>query len=326
MNKDTESHWQIDEDAALLWRFAVNASGQIAAGTEDLVFTWCHLQCDLIGASAALREIDLPPTVVEALTEHETRPRVTSLAGGTLLILRGVNKNPGSDPEDMIGIRCWFDDRRIITTRRKSRALIAVRTLRERYQTEGGPGDIGNFIAELAELLADRIGEFVDTLEDNVAAEESRLLDAGYMGNRAELAEMRREAAAVRRYLAPQRDALDGLLRERDLLDENAAHILRQQSDRTTRYVEDLDLARERTLLMQEEQRSRLAEQQNARMYVLSLVTAIFLPLSFLTGVFGVNVDGMPGTSDPNAFLVLSGAMLGIAILLLVFMRWRRWL
>lgn len=326
MTENTAQAWELDESRALLWQFGIDARGQVTDPTDTTHFIWSHVQCDLPDAVEVLTRQNLAPAVVEALTEVETRPRVAPLAGGTLLILRGVNRNPGSDPEDMIALRCWFDTDVIVTTRRRSRSLMAVRELRKRYQADGGPTSIGELIAELTELLADNIGEFVDALEDDVANEEAKLLNPRYMGDRSEMAEMRREAAAVRRYLAPQRDALDGLLRQRDLLEDDAAHIVRQQSDRTTRYLEDLDLARERTQLMQEEQRSRLAEQQNARMYVLSLVTAIFLPLSFLTGVFGVNVGGMPGLDNSNAFWVLGGAMLAIAAVMLIAMRWRRWL
>ena len=61
-------------------------------------------------------------------------------------------------------------------------------------------------------------------------------------------------------------------------------------------------------------------------MYVLSMITAIFLPLSFLTGVFGMNVAGLPGTEAPDAFTTLMMAMGGIAVVMLIAMLWKRWL
>jgi zinc transporter len=61
-------------------------------------------------------------------------------------------------------------------------------------------------------------------------------------------------------------------------------------------------------------------------MYVLSMVTAIFLPLSFLTGVFGMNVGGLPGTESANAFLYLMLGMGALSICMLVAMLWKRWL
>ena len=62
------------------------------------------------------------------------------------------------------------------------------------------------------------------------------------------------------------------------------------------------DAARERAVVTQEELTSRLSEQMDKRMYILSLVAAIFLPLGFVTGVLGMNMAGMPGAKDPWAF------------------------
>ena len=119
---------------------------------------------------------------------------------------------------------------------------------------------------------------------------------------------------------------MDALYRIRAVLSDAQAFELREQTDRTTRYVEDLDLTRERAMLLQEELRSRIAEQQNQRMYVLSLVTAIFLPLSFLTGVFGMNVMGLPGVENPWGFVWVAGSMLILALVAALWMRRKQWL
>lgn len=136
---------------------------------------------------------------------------------------------------------------------------------------------------------------------------------------------VRRQAAAIRRYLAPRRDVLDAIYRFNKSLSQQQSFELRDQTDRMTRYVEDLDLAKERAMVLQDELRNRIAEQQGMRMYVHSLVTAIFLPLLFLTGVFGMNVAGLPGTEEPKAFIFLASAMLILAIISLISMLWKKW-
>ncbi len=88
---------------------------------------------------------------------------------------------------------------------------------------------------------------------------------------------------------------------------------LREISDRTTRYVEDLDSIRDRAAVTQEELNNRIAEQMNKTMYVLSLVAGIFLPLGLLTGLLGINVGGIPGTENKWAFTIFSILLLGIA-------------
>ena len=90
--------------------------------------------------------------------------------------------------------------------------------------------------------------------------------------------------------------------------------------------VEDVDAARERASITQEELNNRLAEQMNARMYVLSVVAAIFLPLGFLTGLFGVNVGGIPLAEEPWGFFEISLILGVITLLQILLFRWRRWL
>ena len=83
------------------------------------------------------------------------------------------------------------------------------------------------------------------------------------------------------------REALAELYRSGPHLSDDDRHSIRYQTDRITHYVEDLDLARERALVLHGELQNKIAEQQNSRTYLLSIVATIFLPLSFLTGVFG---------------------------------------
>jgi zinc transporter len=78
--------------------------------------------------------------------------------------------------------------------------------------------------------------------------------------------------------------------------------------------------------VLQEELLSQIAQQQNARMYVLSVVAAIFLPLTFVTGLLGMNVGGLPGIDSPTGFLRSLVVMVVAAVGLLVFFRWKKWL
>ncbi|MEX2367325.1 MAG: CorA family divalent cation transporter, partial [Pseudohongiellaceae bacterium] len=144
---------------------------------------------------------------------------------------------------------------------------------------------------------------------------------------RIQVSSLRRQAATTRRYLAPQRDALDALYRQaKNILDQDHVYEIHEQSDRIVRYVEDLDLVRERALVLQEELMNRIAQEQNARMYVLSIVAAVFLPISFLTGLFGMNVAGLPGVEDPEAFLIVA-VLMGLTVAgILLYFRNKKWL
>ena len=131
----------------------------------------------------------------------------------------------------------------------------------------------------------------------------------------------------LRRYLAPQRDALVRLhLEQVKGFKQAQRSVFRELAERVTRFVEDLDAVRERALVTQEEIAARLAEQMNARMYVLSLVAGVFLPLGLLTGLLGINVGGMPGERSPLAFWIVCLILVATGAGLVWGLRRLRWL
>lgn len=71
--------------------------------------------------------------------------------------------------------------------------------------------------------------------------------------------------------------------------------------------IEDLDAIRERSQIVKDELANILSDKLNHNLYVLSVVAAIFLPLGFLTGLLGINIGGIPGVDDPNAFAIFCG-------------------
>ena len=262
--------------------------------------------------------------VAEAILAPETRPRSLVLGDGLLVILRGVNLNPGADPEDMVSVRIWIAGNRIISS--GQRKLLSIDDLCREIEQGKGPVNPGEFLVRLGELTADRIGDVVSDVDDVVDGLESELLTAEHHELRYALANVRRQNVALRRYLAPQRDALARLVTERSpLIDDLVRMQLRELTDRMTRYIEDLDAARERAAVTHEELLNRLAELTNRRMYLLTTIAAIFLPLSFITGLLGINVGGIPGAGNSRAFLVVVGLLAVISAVQWIYFRWRKW-
>jgi zinc transporter len=287
---------------------------------------WLHFDFEDAGVAEWLRqESGLNELAVDALLSEETRPRTQALRDQLLLALRGVNLNPGSDPEDMVSIRLWTDGKRVISTRR--RHLLSTSDVLERLEAGDGPVDARELLVDLIDHIVMRMSDTVDGFEDKVMELEDRVLSMAPAALRYDLALLRKQTIAIRRYLAPQREALNRLVMEKlSWMTESCQLRLREIGDRLIRHIEDIDAVRERAALAQEELQSRLSEQMNERMYVLSVVAAIFLPLGFFTGLMGINVGGMPGVEDQGAFWIVVGLCVGLSLLLGIVFRWRKWL
>jgi zinc transporter len=285
---------------------------------------WLHIDYSSPQAEDWLREQGLESAVIETLVRSESRPRTTPATGGLLVVLRAINMNPDADREDMVSIRMWLEPNRVITVRQ--RRLFAAEELRESIEAGRGPKIIPELVIELIERIADRITSFVDDLEERVIAYEEAV-EAGNTGNlRRQVSELRRQTAVVRRFVAPLREALETLSRlSDDRLEGKWSFALRDQADQITRSVEDLDLVRERLHVVQEELLNRITQEQNNRMYLFSVVAAIFLPITFISGMFGMNTAGLPGLEHPLAFWMVVAGMVAITAGIIAYLRASKW-
>ena len=285
---------------------------------------WLHLERTAPAVEYWLREKSgLDPVVVDALLADETRPRSAMFGDGMVIILRGVNLNPGAEPEDMVALRVWIDPARLITVR--TRRLVSAQDVRDEIEAGNGPRTPAATLLGLITRLVARIGPVVDRLGDEIDDIETDLAEKPPRELRSRLAALRREAIGFRRYLSPQRDVLSRLYVEAaELFDERTRLRLRESADAMMRYVEELDAARERAAVISEELAAAASERMNRTMYVLSLVSTVFLPLGFVTGLLGVNIAGIPGTESPFAFELLAGGLIVLALFeVLLFRRWR---
>ncbi|MFT5893244.1 MAG: zinc transporter [bacterium] len=325
-----------EENESLICGFQVNNDGivdslnweQVVLNqiTDSTRLRWIHLNRESVDVQEWLSKNDqLDNIIVDALLQVDTRPRIVKHHNGYLLNLRGVNLNPGENAEDMISIRLWVTGNLVISTR--ARRVLAAEDLKERFIAGKPPSSTGALIAFIAHRLVSRIAPVVAELDDKVDTLEERLLNGERSTNKSNIGQFRRTVLALRRYIAPQREAIAGFLRDSDdflTLDEQ--HQLRDTHDSIIRVAEDLDLIRERAMLLQEQLVEARAEAMNDRLFVLAIISAIFLPLGFFTGLFGVNIGGMPGVDHPNAFAFLCLSMLVFSVAIVVLFRWKKWI
>ena len=130
----------------------------------------------------------------------------------------------------------------------------------------------------------------------------------------------------MRRHLGPQREALAQLQSEKiEFLTPSEKLEIREINDSLIRYIEDLDMMRERAASAQEDLLSQLSEQLNSRLYLLSIISAVFLPLGFLTGLMGVNLAGIPGSEASYAFGLFTLSLGLMSLIVLWLLKQRRW-
>lgn len=283
---------------------------------------WVHLERDDPTAQAWLRDDSgLDPVIAEALLADESRPRVEEQDDALLVFLRGVNRAADDDPYDLVPIHMWISASRLISLRDKSHYLMALRDIREALTTGKGPRATGELFVKIAEKVVKYVEPILAELDEQTDGLDERTCTMGDedWDWRQPLADLRRRSIELRRYLSPQREALFRLQVEEAIwLNRRDRVHLREVTDRVMRYVESLDVVRDRTTILHEDLTAQIAERISRTSNRLTAIAAIFLPPSLFAGVFGMNLAGIPGNQHELSF----GAVVGILVVLMALEYW----
>jgi zinc transporter len=262
---------------------------------------------------------------VDALLADETRPRTIVLKDNLLLALRGVNLDPNSKPEDMKSIRLFISQNLIISTSR--RTILSVTEMIEELKRGSGIKSSSEFIIELTYKMIDRIDDVIEKIHDRCDTLEDTIFDDKRRLQKAEILNIRKEIIVLKRFLVPQKEALIKLYNEQlSWLNEYQKIELRETNDQLIRHIEELDTVRDKIILIQDEISNNLSGELNKKMYIMAIISAIFLPLTFLTGLLGINVAGIPGAEHENAFFIFTGILFLVVILQFTFFKKNRWI
>ena len=295
---------------------------QALGGAADLV--WVHLSSNEEEAQAWLRnEAKLSDYVIEALTATETRPRCEAFDNGALLNLRGRSQEELTTTDPLASVRIWAIRGRVFSVTR--RPLVAVAEVEKEVQT-GEIIDPGDLIAAFATAITTDLDPVVAELGDELDDCEEHLDPSKVFDLRRSVTRVRVEAIGYKRFLNPQRAALEKLatLPGEWLQDDDRMH-LNAAADRAARMAEELESIRERSSLMHEALTDLRAEQIDSRSLVISIVAMVFLPLTFITGLYGMNVP-LPYQQAPWMFDAIMASCAAISAVVVIYFVRRHWL
>ena len=303
----------------------VDAAEACSTRESPAIFVWVHLDGREQDTLQWLQlHGGMPITVIYALTAMETRPRSEAVAHGALINLRGPSADDSKNGEDrLVSIRVWVEQGRAISV--SYHPLEGLDQLVGQMKA-GEIKDPGDLVSHLGMMITKHVDPIISDLADLVDDCELRLEPEHAFETRRRIAEARSDAIAYRRFVAPQRQALTQLA-ELDapwLEDDDRLH-LREAADRFARMTEDLEAVRERSALIHEQLTDLRSELLEKRALLISIVALIFLPLTFVTGLLGMNVEGIPFAHEPWAFGAVCGFCVAVATAITAWFVAARW-
>jgi zinc transporter len=307
---------------------------ELRAWKREAGIIWLHLERDHPAAAEwVLQKSQFDPVVAEALLQEESRPRVEPVDDGLLIILRGVcATSPEEVAEkptdiDLVPLHLWVDADRIVSLRDSGHYITALRDIRLSLEKGKGPQRTGDLLALIGDKLVRDLEPVLDAMDEEVDELDEMIFHGEASQVRERLKLLRRRSVQLRRYLAPQRDALSRIehddapwLAERDKLR------MREVIDKLMRFIEYLDAIRDRTSILHDDLSTVISERIARNSNRLAALAALLLPPSVVAGLFGMNVGGIPGVNDTWAFIIIVAFVTITSIATLWVLRRINWL
>lgn len=303
-----------------------NRAAAAARATSEEHYRWLHFDSVGEGTLAWLREnAGLDPLALKAASAPRARPRMSHFGETLLVVLRAANLNEGQEREDLVSLRILISPRQIVTLCRVR--VAAAESVAAQMRAGQEPREPVELLAQLVNEVASALHEFIEEIGSRLDDCEVAVADPAQTSDRGSIVEVRRQLIALRKSLMPQRDVLERLYREpHGTLGQHQRTLLREPSHRVARLVDELEAARERAAVLMEEVGMQATEELNRRIYLFTVIAGIFMPLTFLASMLGMNVGGIPMADHPQGLLLIGGVMALIGFSIWQLLRSNRWL
>ena len=285
-------------------------------------FSWLHVKtADVKISDWMAHHSGIPDYVTEYLLSNDTHAGLHVTADAVYGTMSDIKMEIGDTGTEKGALHFYLDRGRLFTLR--TQPLCSTNLLRQKVMDGAGFDNPMDLFAELLRCLADGFNARLDGLNDKVDDIEFSVLSDRRPEDRAELSGIRRQLAELRRYITPERRIINQFHRLRPAWVPHAAlEDLTHALDELNELHATVEALYERAKLLQEEIASQMSEQMNRNLMALSILTALLMPATLVSGIFGMNVAGLPGLHDDLSFWIVMGVMAGLGVATVAFLKW----
>jgi len=269
------------------------------------------------------RRFELHELAVEDALHLQMRPKLDSYVDGFFLVWL-TPQQPNGGPVEVHELDVFVGTGFLITVRKTPMAAIDyVAGEAARIMVRGQDW----VLHAILDHLVDSVLPIVDGLGDKLDDVEDVMLGEPRKSDIAVLYAVRRQLVRMRRIIGPERDLIRSLARERDLLSEESYRYFQDIGDHLARVEDSIETYREVAAAVMDIYLSAQSNRMNEIMKALTVVATIFMPLTLLSGIYGMNVVvGMwPPVMADWSFAVIVGSMLAIAVGMSIYFRRKKW-
>ncbi len=274
------------------------------------------------------RRYQIHPLVLEDVLDTNQRPKFEEYPNGIFLIIRAFRLLPAEEAFQMEQVGIYVAPGVVISFQEDAHDLFEP----VRQRLEAGRGKIRQRGPDyLAYALMDTVVDYyfntLDDLEETFNEIEANILRDPQATSKGRIHDWKLQTLSLRRSIAPLREAVHKFAQsDHALVQEETKLFVRDLHDHSAQALEQVETYRDVLNGLYELYVSEISFKMNNVVQVLTVISTIFIPLTFLVGVYGMNFENMPELKNRYGYYLLWGIMVCITIGLIFYFRRKRWL
>jgi magnesium transporter len=256
-----------------------------------------------------------------------THPKYDSFSTYDFFIFRTVDVNVSDHVSETFKIAAFLGSNFLFTVHRQQLGSIdqvAARLPMDKRLLAQGPDFL---LYSIVDHMVDAYFPLLEEIEEAVDDLQDRIFQDAHPGHLDELLNLKRDVNVLRRHVLPQRELLNQISRG-DATFIQRSHLIyfRDVYDHMFRISETIDVDRDQMTGTMDAYLSVIANRTNEIMKVLTIFSALILPLTLISGIYGMNFENMPELKWIHGYRFALGLMVTVAALMGVFFWWKGWI
>ena len=266
--------------------------------------------------------------ILEDIVDTQQRAKFEEYDNGIFIILKALNFEVSTQKIGREQVALFFRKGLVITFQEDHTDLFE--SVRKRIHNGKGKvrqKDADYLTYTLVDNLVDNYYTVLDSIEDQIEALEDSLLEKPDSSIKGKIHHLKKEMIRIRKSIAPLREAISRFSKsDSPIIEDDTLTYIRDLYDHTIQIMDSADNFRDVLNGLQDLYLSEISFRMNQVMQVLTIITTIFVPLSFLAGLYGMNFDNMPELHFRYGYFVLLGVMFLVGLGLILWFKKREWL
>lgn len=272
-------------------------------------------------------KFNIHPLVLEDILNTETRPKIEVTDKYVFIAMKMLAYNPTSNEIETEQVSFILGDTFVFSFLEKSDNIF--NPIKDRITNNYGrvrkqPSDY--LFYALMDVVVDQYFLLLEQIEHNIEILDDEVITSADRSQIEKIYNLKNKLLLTRRSIWPLREIFSRLIREEtSLINKKIMPYLRDLLDHTIQVTETIELQREITTGIMETHLSMMSFKMNEVMKVLTIIATIFIPLTFIVGIYGMNFPNMPEMKWPWAYFALWGVMIGVTLLMLFYFKSKKW-